>query len=257
MTDEIVSSAQPVNLAAVVLTKNAVQHIGDCLRTLAFADLVVVSDSFSDDGTVEVAREAGATVLQRPFDNFAGQRNAALEAVVAEWIFFVDADERVTPALAAEVREVIAGRPEVGWWVPRHNYIAGHQVRYGGFFPDYQLRLLRRGRARYDPERPVHEVVLLDGSDGKLRNPMTHYNYDNWPQFYAKQQRYALFEGEILRKRGVRPWPHKFIRQPLREFWRRYVSLRGYRDGWIGLKLAVLLGFYYGFVPHWYLLRGD
>jgi hypothetical protein len=178
-----------------------------------------------------------------------------MDAVEAEWIFFVDADERVSPELAAEVRQVIAERAEAGWWVPRYNYIAGRRVRHGGFYPDYQLRLMRRGRARYDPQRPVHEVVVLDGPAGHLQNEMIHYNYDDWAQFHAKQRRYARIESEILRQRGVKPWPHKFIRQPLREFWRRYVRLQGYRDGWLGLKLATLLGFYYGFMPHWYLLR--
>jgi (heptosyl)LPS beta-1,4-glucosyltransferase len=243
-------------LAAVVLTKNAAGHISECIATLGFADSVVVSDSHSDDETVALALQAGATVLQRPFDNFAAQRNAAMDAVEAEWIFFVDADERIPPELASEVRQVIQLGPEAGWWVPRHNYIAGQQVRHGGFYPDYQLRLLRRDRARYDLGRPVHEVVLLDGPAGYLQHEMVHYNYDNWAQFHAKQRRYAAFEGQILRQRGVKPWPHKFVRIPAREFWRRYVKLQGYRDGWLGLKLAVLLGFYYGFMPHWYLLRG-
>lgn len=242
-------------LAAVVLTKNAARHIGDCLATLTFADKVFVSDSYSDDGTAEIAAASGAVVLQRPFDSFAGQRNAAIEAVEAEWIFFVDADERIPPELAEEVQRVINERPEVGWWVPRHNYIAGTRVSHGGFYPDYQLRLFRRGQARYDPARPVHEVVLLDGPSGQLQNVMIHYNYDDWPQFHAKQRRYAELENTILRQRGVMPWPHKFVLQPMREFWRRYVTLRGYKDGWIGLKLAVLLGYYYGFMPHWLLLR--
>ena len=246
-----------VLLAAVILTRNEAKHISDCIATLGFADRVVVSDSYSDDGTVELAQAAGAEVIQRPFDNFAGQRNAAMDAVDAEWIFFVDADEQVSPELAGEIRQVIAERSEVGWWVPRHNYIAGQRVSHGGFYPDYQLRLMRCDRARYDPARPVHEVVLLDGPAGQLRNVLIHYNYDTWAQFHAKQRRYARIESEILRQRGVKPWPHKFVRQPLREFWRRYVRLQGYRDGWLGLKLATLLGFYYGFMPHWYLLRGS
>ncbi len=247
-----------VRLAAVVLAKDVALHIEPCLATLDFADLkVVVTDPANDDETTERARSAGAVILRRPFDNFAGQRNAALEAVEAEWIYFVDADERVTPEQAAEVRRVIAERPEVGWWTPRHNFIAGRRVRYGGFYPDYQLRLLKRGCARYDPARPVHEVVLLDGPAGHLQNVMIHYNYDDWAQFHAKQRRYARYESQALRARGVKPWPHKFIRQPLREFWRRYVTLQGYKDGWLGLKIAVLLGFYYGFMPHWGLLRRE
>lgn len=243
-----------VRLAAVILTKNVANHIVQCIETLRFADRIVVSDSFSTDGTVALAIKAGAQVIQRPFDNFAAYRNAALDAVDAEWIFFVDADERIPPPLAAEVLEVIR-REEAGWWVPRHNFIAGCRVRHGGFYPDYQLRLLRRDAARYDPARPVHEVVILQGASGYLKEPMLHYNYDDWGQFYEKQRRYAVLESAILRERGVKPWPHKFVRQPLREFWRRYVKLQGWRDGWIGLRLAALLGFYYGFMPHWYLVR--
>ncbi len=250
-------TSQQMSLAAVVLAKDAERHIGPCLETLRFADVVaVVVDPVDTDRTAELAQAAGAQVLRRAFDNFAGQRNAALDAVQAEWVFFVDADERIPAELAAEVRRVIVERAEVGWWVPRHNFIVGQPVRHGGFYPDYQLRLLRRDRARYDPTRPVHEVVLLDGPAGYLQHEMIHYNYDDWGQFHAKQRRYARMEGRILRERGVRPWPHKFVRQPLREFWRRYVTLQGYRDGWIGLKLGVLLAFYYGFMPHWYLLRG-
>ncbi len=252
----MISQPNPVRaqLAAIILTKNVEKHIVPCIETLRFCDRIVVSDSYSTDSTVALAQSAGAEVIQRLFDNFAGQRNAAMDAVDAEWIFFVDADERIPEVLGTEVRSVLE-RAEAGWWVPRHNFIVGHQVRHGGFYPDYQLRLLRRAAARYDPARPVHEVVILQGPSGYLAEPMLHYNYDDWGQFHAKQRRYAALESAILRERGVKPWPHKFVRQPLREFWRRYVTLAGWRDGWMGLKLAGLLGFYYGFMPHWYLVR--
>ena len=173
----------------------------------------------------------------------------------AEWVLFVDADERATPALAVEVRQVIGSGPEVGWWVPRHNFIVGKQVRYGGFYPDYQLRLLRVGRAQYDPNRPVHEIVRLDGSEGYLKGHLIHYNYDSWRQFHAKQQRYAAFEAQMLAQRGIRPRPHNFFLQPIREFRRRYLTLQGYRDGLHGLKLCALLAFYYGFYPYWVVMR--
>lgn len=243
-----------VQLAAIILTKNVSKHIAPCIETLRFCDRIVVSDSHSTDDTVAKATAAGAEVMQRVFDNFAGQRNAAMEAVDAEWIFFVDADERIPEALAAEVQSVLA-RGENGWWVPRHNFIAGQQVRHGGFYPDYQLRLMRRDVARYDPARPVHEVVLLDGESAYLKEPMIHYNYDDWAQFHAKQRRYAALEARILKERGVKPWPHKFVTMPAREFRRRYITLQGWRDGLFGLKLASLLAFYYGFMPHWYLAR--
>lgn len=248
-----------MKLVAAILTKNEARHIAACIESVRWADAVLVSDSFSSDATIELARAAGAIVTQRAFEGWAIQRNAALEeaaALGADWIFFVDADERATPELGQEIRRVMADRPEVGWAVPRYNIIVGHQVRHGGFYPDYQMRLLRIGKARYDPGRPVHEVVMLDGPEGKLANHLIHYNYESWGQFHDKQRRYATYEARILAAQGIRPRPHNFVLQPLREFRRRYITLRGYRDGLHGLKLSLLLAYYYGFYPYWVLSRG-
>lgn len=235
-----------MKLVAIVLTKNEERNIVACLESLRWADELVVLDSLSTDRTVRLAEEAGARVLTRPFDHYAAQRNAALEAVDAEWVFFVDADERATPALADEVREKIASAaPQVaGYWVPRENHIVGRVMRGGGWHPDYQLRLLRRGRARYDPARPVHEVVLLDGEAGYLQHPLIHYNYDTWGEFHAKQRRYAELEALALYCQGVRPLPHRYVTQPWREFRRRYFALAGYRDGWHGLRLSLYMAWY-------------
>ncbi len=235
-----------MTLVAVVLTKNEERHIVACLDSLRWADGLVVFDSLSSDRTVTLAREAGAQVLTRPFDHYAAQRNAALEAVAAEWVLFVDADERATPELAAEVRgKVTAETPEIaGYWLPRENHIVGRVIRGGGWYPDYQMRLLRKGRARYDPARPVHEVVLLDGKAGHLQHPLIHYNYDTWVQFHAKQRRYAAYEARALYEQGVRPRHRSFVLQPLREFRRRYLTLAGYQDGTHGLRLSLYMAWY-------------
>ena len=234
-------------LLAVILTRNEVRHIGDCIESVAWADGVLLSDSFSDDGTVEIAQLRGAEVVQSPFVNFAVQRNQALaeaRARGADWVFFIDADERATPALAAEMRQAIQRSDVVGWWVPRYNYIMGHRMRGGGWYPDPQLRLLRPDRAHYDPERQVHEIVTLDGAAGTLREHMIHYNYDSLAQFRLKQGRYLQFEARILHERGIRPKPWSPYSMPLREFWRRYIRLGGYRDGLVGLLLCGLMGWY-------------
>jgi glycosyltransferase involved in cell wall biosynthesis len=236
-----------IDLAAVVLTKNEERHIGDCLDSLAWAGARVIFDDFSTDGTVEIAQARGARVLQHAFENFAAQRNAALDAVEAEWIFFVDADERATPDLADEVQKVIhydGEQARTGWWVPRHNYMVGHRMRGGGWYPDYQLRLLRRGKARYDPAHPVHEIVILDGEAGHLQNPFIHYNYDTVGQFQHKMGRYTHFEAQILHEQGVRVRPWTYVSMPLREFWRRFVTLRGYRDHVYGLLFCGLMAWY-------------
>jgi len=236
-----------VELAAVVLTKNEERHIGECLDSLAWADERVIVDDFSTDRTTQIAQARGVRVLERGLENFAAQRDAALAAVEADWILFVDADERATPALAQEVRDVIC-RPgdgaRVGWWIPRHNYMIGHRMRGGGWYPDHQLRLLRRGRARYDPAHPVHEIVILDGEAGYLENPLVHYNYDTVAQFRKKMGRYTIFEARILREQGVRVRPWTYLTMPLREFWRRFVTLRGYRDHLYGVLFCGLMSWY-------------
>ncbi len=230
-------------LAGVILTRNEEDNIAECIASLAWADAVVVFDSFSTDRTVEIARAAGAAVMQHTFENYGAQRDAALRAVDAEWVFFVDADERVTPALAAEVREKIA-RVERGWWVPRHNYIFGRLTRGAGWYPDYQLRVLHRASARYDPQRPVHEVVILDGEAGYLDSPLLHYNYRDVAQFVEKQERYTDIEARLRYEQGQRPKPWSYVTMPLRQFWWRFVTLKGYADGLHGLRLSVLMAWY-------------
>ncbi len=229
-------------LTAIILTRNESRHIVDCIDSLRWADRIVVFDSFSDDDTVARAKMAGAEVFQRPFDNYAAQRNAALAAITTDWVFFVDADERGTPELAAEIRRVIAERPENGWFAPRHNLIFGRLTLGAGWYPDYQFRLLRHGRARY--VRPVHELGEVDGVIGHLENPLIHYNYRDPAHFHAKQRFYIEHDAGILKEQGIRPRPRNYVLQPLRHFWWRFVTLKGYRDGLHGLRLSLYMACY-------------
>ena len=146
-------------ISAVVLTGNVERHLAACLRCLSWADEVMVLDGGSRDRTVAIAEAAGARVERRPFDDFAHQRQAALDRARGDWVLFVDDDERVSAGLAAEVRAAAASGRAEAYWVPRRNYIWGRWIRGGGWFPDAQLRLLRRDRARYDLGGLVHEVA--------------------------------------------------------------------------------------------------
>ena len=232
-----------MNVTAIVLTLNEESNISDCLASLAWADRMAVFDSYSSDGTTALARKCGAEVIQNPFENYAQQHNDAMAGVEAEWILFVDADERATPELAAEVRSVTAGdREEVAWWVPRHNYIFGRLTLGAGWHPDYQCRLLLRGHARW--ERPVHEVAIVDGPQGYLRNPLIHYNYSNLADFISRQEKYNAYDAEILCGQGVRPRIYTPYRQGVLQFWWRFVTLRGYRDGLHGMWLSFLTAYY-------------
>lgn len=231
-------------VCAVVLTLNEAQHIAACLESVAWADERLVFDSFSTDDTPAIAQRAGARVVQHPFRNYAQQRNAALAAVDTPWVFFIDADERCTPELAQEIRAALAAPQHDVYAVPRHNYLFGRLTLGAGWYPDYQARLFRVGYADFDPVREVHEVARYRGAMGRLRHVLIHYNYDSLAQFHAKQQRYAELEAGIWFKQGIRPKPRNFVLQPLREFRRRFFTLRGYVDGWHGLRLSALMAWY-------------
>lgn len=229
-------------LVAIILAFNEAEHIEACIGSLPWADRILVFDSFSEDGTVRLARAAGAAVRQHPFVNFAAQRNAALAAVESDWVLFVDADERGTGGLGEEIRRVMETRPEAGWYVPRHNYIFGHLTRGGGWYPDYQLRLFRHGRVHY--RRPVHEVAEVDGEIGRLENALVHYNYRDVAQFHEVQRRYTRYEATILQEKGITPKLYTPYTQPLRHFWWRFFRLKGYRDGLHGLRLSGYMAYY-------------
>ncbi|NLV73411.1 MAG: glycosyltransferase family 2 protein [Chloroflexi bacterium] len=239
-----------MRLSAVVLARDNESQIADCLQSVAWADeRVVILDTRSSDRTAAIAEGLGARVVRHPFANFGAQRNVGLEQALGEWVFFIDTDEQASPALGEEIRHVVAADgAEAGWWVPRHNCIWGSVVRHGGWYPDYQLRLIRRADARYDSAQAVHEVVQVAGEHGYLREVLDHDNYATLAQFTAKQRQYAAYEGQIRFEQGARPRPWTWLSMPAREFVRRYIRLQGYRDGWRGLALAILCAYYYGYV---------
>jgi len=232
-----------MKVTAIVLTLNEEQNIEPCLKSLDWADHRVVFDSFSSDKTVDLARQAGAEVLQNPFENYAQQHNAALERVDADWVLFVDADERASPKLAEEIRQVTDGsHEEVAWSIPRHNYIFGRLTLGAGWYPDYQTRLLLRGHVYW--ERPVHEVVVADGKEGYLQSPLIHCNYQDVADFIARQTKYNTYDAKILYDAGVRPRAYTPITQALRQFWWRFITLKGIRDGLHGMRLSLLMAYF-------------
>jgi len=233
-------------ITAVVLTRDEAEHLPECLASLGFADAVLVLDSESTDATRDIAQAAGARVVVHPFQNFSRQRQAALGLVETPWVLFVDADERVPPALAAEVRQAVVQGAAAGYWIPRANVFFGHRLRGGGWWPDHQLRLLEVARATYDPDRAVHEVAEVDGPTTRLSEPMVHLNYASWAEFRAKQRDYALLEADRRLAEGQRVRVQHLVTRPAREAWRRYVTLGGWRDGWLGVGLALSMAWYEG-----------
>jgi (heptosyl)LPS beta-1,4-glucosyltransferase len=236
------------HITAVILTYNEAAHIVPCIESVRFAERVLVFDSLSTDNTQALAREAGAIVEEHPFENYSRQRNAALEAAArygTDWVLFVDADERITPELAAEVRATVNDPGNhAGYRVPRHNYIFGKLTLGAGWFPDYQLRLLKVGASRYDPARAVHEYAILDGDTGTLQQPLIHDNYQDVAHFHDVQRRYSRFDAQTLYENGERLKPWTLVTMPIRHFIWRYITLKGYRDGWHGFTLSLMMARY-------------
>jgi glycosyltransferase involved in cell wall biosynthesis len=234
-----------MRLQAIILTYNEAAHIEACIASLKWADAVLVFDSFSTDDTLSRAERLGAQVIQHRFVNYSVQRQAALDAADADWVYFVDADERSSLAQAEEIRRCIADPAYDAYGVPRHNYIFGKLTKHAGWYPDYQVRLLRRDAVKYDMRRDVHEVVLVAAERcSTLTTPLIHENYRDVAQFIAKQERYTTLAAEELARQGVRVKPQNYILQPLRQFIWRFITLAGYKDGFHGLRLSALLAWY-------------
>lgn len=240
-------------LSVAILASNEAAQIGACLASLAplrtqlGAEVLVLLDTRSHDATAAIARAAGAHVYCEEWRGFPAQRNRALALCRGAWVLFVDADERVTPELAAELIARLQQPPSdviAGYRIPRYNSFFGHVVRGGGWYPDPQLRLLRRSRAHYDPTQHVHEVAILDGDEAHLSQHLYHLNIQRLDEFWHKQSRYALAEARILAAQGRRTRWRNYLGAPAREFWRRYVQLGGWRDGAIGLLLCGTLAWF-------------
>jgi hypothetical protein len=233
-------------ITAVVLARDEARHIVPCLRTLRWTDeQLVVLDSRTSDEMAGLATGMGARTMVHEWDSWASQRNFALDAMTTPWVLFVDVDERVSLELSEEIRSAVCAASAVGdpsgFWVPRQNLILGHWIRHAGWHPDYQLRLFRVDRGRYDPQRAVHELVKLRGEERRLRSHLVHHNYVSWRQIWSKQLRYAKAEAAQMHLAGQRARPRNVLLQPLRELRRRYVTLGGYRAGLIGLQLSLAL----------------
>ena len=230
-------------LTVIILTLNEETTLPQCLDSLSWIEDKLVFDSGSTDRTCDIAREYGARVVQRSFDNYAAQRNAALCETESEWVLFIDADERVGSELVNEIHVAIQHQHQVGWMIPRHNYIFGKLILNAGWYPDYQLRLFKRELGSYFVDRHVHELLDLKGPLGKLHNPIIHENYVDVSEFISKQRTYAKHEANMLHNQGVVPRGHNYWLQPIRQFLWRYITLEGWRSGYHGLLLSVLMAY--------------
>jgi len=218
-------------VGAYLIVRDEEAQLPDALASLAWADEILVVDSESTDRTVEVARAHGARVLVRTFTDFADQRNFAIDQLDTDWVFGLDADEKVPPGLQAEVAVAVAA-PDgpAAYDVPRRNFLGQRWLRYGGLYPDAQTRLFRRGCGRY--VGAVHERFVTGSPTGRLTAPLDHRTYKDVADLHAKVARYAPLEGRHLRR--DEPLWKLAARVPWR-FVRVYLLQQGFRDGRLGL----------------------
>jgi glycosyltransferase involved in cell wall biosynthesis len=235
-------------VSACVVTLNEADRIAECLHSLAWCDERVVVDAHSTDATRERAAALGARVIERDWPGHAAQKDFAARAAAHDWVLCVDADERVTPALADEIRALADGGfgGAAGWSVPRLSAYLGRWIRHGTWYPDRSVRLFdrRRGRVAPNPKYDLHERIVLDGPCGSLRNDLLHLPYRDISDHLQRIDRYTTIMAAGLHAGGRRARPRDLVLHPAARFVAFYVLKRGFLDGWRGLLLAYLAAHY-------------
>jgi glycosyltransferase involved in cell wall biosynthesis len=229
-------------LTVLILTKNEAANIIPCIQSALFADQVLVVDSGSDDDTVTLAVGLGAKVIGHPMDGgFAAQRNFALTQAETEWVMFLDADERISPELAVEIKVALAAGP-YAYEIPRQNHAFGQWMRYGGNYPDYSLRLYPRDAISWSGV--VHETATVSLPVRQLQNAIIHYTYTDWDRYFLKFNHYTTLFAEQRWAAGRKArWSDVLVRPPW-AFIRMYIFQKGILDGKIGFVMAVFHYFY-------------
>jgi glycosyltransferase involved in cell wall biosynthesis len=238
----------PASLSIIVLTKNEEPMLGACLRTCVWADELLVVDSLSTDSTLDIAREFTAQVFSVEWRGYGEQRNKAMEFATTEWILFVDADERVSLPLRQEICALLDGEPaHDGYKIPRYNYYLGKRLRYGTFYPDAQLRLLRKAKAQYDAHQHVHEVPEIEGSVGQLENPLFHLSHRAISTVLRDFDTYTTLRASkrlATREKPVRV--RTLLKGLVMNVWKLFVRQQAWRDGtegWVENMLVVMENF--------------
>ena len=225
------------SLSILILTHDNAPTLPDTLRSVAFADEVVVVDSGSTDGSQEIARAAGASVLQRPLTNFADQRNAGWEAARGPWVLALDSDEVLDAEAREAVRRVIEWEPAPGEPVAYAlcpiPYFLGRPILHGGVRETFMLRLAWRKRSRWAGR--IHERLVVDGPTARLPGRIEHYSAPTLAVLLDKIRRNALGRAEEWRSQGARPSVRALVWRPLRFFLGRWIVRGGFRDGMYGL----------------------
>ncbi len=234
-------------LSVVIITFNEVSNIRRTLESVRWADEIVVVDSGSTDRTVAICREYTDRVVHQDWLGFARQKNLAIDRASGDWILSLDADEPVEPALADEVRAIIGSSvAPAGYRIPRKTFFLGGQVRHGGWYPDYNLRLFRRGAGRFE-DRAVHEAIRVQGPVGTTRHAILHYAYPDLASYMSSINKYSSLAVDVMAEEGISDfkagWVNVLVR-PAATLALRYFFRLGFLDGKRGLVLNMFHSYY-------------
>jgi glycosyltransferase involved in cell wall biosynthesis len=243
-------------LSAILITMNEAGNIAECLDTLAFCDERIVVDGGSTDDTVRIAERQGARVISNKFEGFGAQKEFARSLATDEWVLSIDADERVSPALAQEIQEAVMRDNADGYEVPRRSRFCGRLMNHSGWSPDYVLRLFRRDGARFSTD-VVHERVICNGKILRLKEPLEHYPVLKLEDALSRMDRYSTAGAEQLIAKGGSVSFSSGISHGLWTFLRTYLLRGGFLDGREGFLLAVANaeGTYYRYMKAWLASR--
>jgi glycosyltransferase involved in cell wall biosynthesis len=231
-------------LTVTIIAWNEEERLRACLESVAWADEIVVIDAESTDKTAALAREFTDRVWVRPWPGFAVQKNFAIEQATGAWILSLDADERVTPALADEIKAVLAGAPShQAYRIPRVTWHFGRWIRTTDWYPDYQLRLYDRRSAQWTGKY-VHEAVTVNGTVGRLQNELQHYAYRDIADHLETMDRYTTYAAKQMHESGRRAGLLQVAGHPPLAFLRNYVARGGFRDGIAGLTISAMNSYY-------------
>ena len=227
-------------LSVVIITRDEEEAIGAALDSVAFADEIVLVDSGSRDRTVEIARARGAKVIETTdWPGFGAQKNRALDHATHDWVLSLDADERVTPELRAEIEAIVKdGASRDAYDVPRLSSYCGRYLRHGGWWPDYVTRLFRRDKARFSDDL-VHERLVVTGSTGKVKAHLLHEAFEDLEEVLRKVDQYSTANARMMHALGKRGSRATAILHGGWAFFRTYVLRAGFLDGRHGFMLAV------------------
>lgn len=246
-------------LTVIVPCKNEAVNIRACLDTVRWADEIFIVDSGSTDETIDIAREFTSRIVQHEYINSAAQKNWAIPQATHEWILVVDADERVTPELQAEIKELLSGTPSCdGYYIYRKNWFFGVPISRCGWERDKVLRLFKRDKSRYQ-NKHVHAEVEITGPKGFLKSKLEHYTYRSFDQYLEKFNRYTTWSALDLKARGRKPSAWNMISHPVMRFIRMYLFRKGFLDGTAGLILCMLASFsvFMKYAKLWAIIRAE